>query len=104
MSLGEFLRRILFEIPPGRLEGGKKAEQTEGIQIRLKHLPTRQAKLHLVETLRDLALEDPKFARGMLPLLEEFMGSRGKSEHDACLVAVTRIRHRYPELQPTLPA
>jgi hypothetical protein len=28
-------------------------------------------------------------------VLGEFMLSRGKSEHDACLVAVTRIRHRH---------
>jgi hypothetical protein len=48
--------------------------------------------------MRDLALEEANFARGVLPLLEEFMTSRGPSEQAACLVAVTRIRHAHPEL------
>jgi hypothetical protein len=92
-SLSAFLRRILFEIPPGRLQP-KKAEEPEqeGIRARLKPLPARKAKLGLVEVMRDLAVEDGAFARGVLPLLQEFMGSRGKSEQAACLVAVTRIR------------
>ena len=55
----------------------------------------RRAKLEMVELLRDLALEDSAFAAGVLPLLEEFMTSRGLSERAACLVAVTRIRHRH---------
>jgi hypothetical protein len=95
-SLRDFLRRILFEIPPARLE---KAGEVEGITVRLKPLPARRAKLSLVEVLRDLALEDADFARAILPLLEEFMTSRGQSEMAACLVAVTRIRHVHPELK-----
>jgi hypothetical protein len=55
--------------------------------------------LELVEVMRDLALEDADFGRGVLPLLEEFMTSRGQSERAACLVAVTRIRKAHPELQ-----
>ncbi|HZT82979.1 MAG TPA: hypothetical protein VFA26_22305, partial [Gemmataceae bacterium] len=90
-SLAAFLRRVLFELPPGRLEP-RKEEDGEGIRVRLKPLPARRAKLELVQVLRDLALEDAAFARGVLPLLEEFMGSRGPSERDACLVAVVRIR------------
>jgi hypothetical protein len=50
--------------------------------------------------MRDLALEDVDFARGVLPLLEEFMVSRGRSERDACLVSVTRIRHTHAGLRP----
>lgn len=96
-GMQEFLRRILFEIPPGRFEG-KKPEPREGITIRLKPLPARKAKLHLVEVMRDLALEEKDFATGVLPLFEEFMHSRGKSEYEACLVAVTRVGKRYPEL------
>ena len=56
--------------------------------------------MSLVEVMRDLALEDGVFARGVLPLLQEFMASRGKSERDACLVAVTRIRKTHPALPP----
>ena len=86
-ELYRFLRRVLFEIPPGRIN--KSGEGNK----RLKALPARQAKLQLIETLRDLAMTDHHFAQGVLPLLKEFMGSRGQSEHAACLVAVTRIEH-----------
>jgi hypothetical protein len=95
MGLSEFLRRVLFEIPPGRPE--KSPGGSEGLTVRLKPLPARKAKLSLVEVLRDLALEDGAFARGILPLLNEFMGSRGESEKAACLVAVTRIGKRHAE-------
>ena len=91
-SLAEFLRRVLFEIPPGPPEAGP-AEVAEGRQ-RVKPLPARKAKLELIEVMRDLALEDQEFGVGILPLLQEFMLSRGVSERAACLVAVTRIRHR----------
>lgn len=97
VGLWQFLRRTLFEVPPARLEVAKDQPQ-EGVTARLKPLPARRAKLALVEVMRDLALEDVKFARGVLPLLEEFMTSRGPSEQAACLVAVTRIRHAHPEL------
>jgi hypothetical protein len=96
-GLRQFLRRILFEIPPAKLEPAKAEEK--GVVAKLKPLPARKAKLALVEVLRDLALEDAGFARGVLPLFREFMASRGKSEHAACLVAVTRIRHAFPELR-----
>jgi hypothetical protein len=93
-SLSDFMRRVLFEVPPGR--GEKAPADAPQIGQRLKPIPARRAKLELVDTLRDLALEDTDFAKGILPLLQEFMISRGKSERDACLVAVTRIRHRHP--------
>ena len=51
------------------------------------------------QILQRLALEDSAFAAGVLPLLDEFMRSRGLSERAACLVAVTRIRHKYPALK-----
>ncbi len=93
-TLNEFLRRMLFELPPGRLPPPPKSEkgEQEGITIRLKPLAARKAKLSLVEMLRDLALEEGDLAKGLLPVLQEFMVSYGKSERDACLVAVTRIR------------
>jgi hypothetical protein len=95
-GLSAFLRRVLFEIPPGRLEVSKT--ESPGTTVRLKPLPARKAKLSLIEVMRDLAIEEEAFARGLLPLLQEFMTSRGQSEHAACLVAVTRIRKVYPEL------
>jgi hypothetical protein len=94
-ELGWLLRRGLFELPPARPE---KSDQ-EGASERVKPLPARQAKLALVEVMRDLALEQVDFARVVLPLLDEFLGSRGPSERAACLVAVTRIRHTHPSLR-----
>ena len=87
-ELRDFLRRILFEIPPARYPRQKEAQTLS----RLKPLPTRKAKLAMIDVMRDLAVEDEAFARVMLPLLEEFMLSKGKSEMAACLVAVTRIK------------
>ncbi len=91
-----FFRRVLFEIPPARAEAIKKQEEgaQEGIRVRMRPLPARRAKRYLVEVMRDLALEDPVFAAVVVPVLEEFMLSRGASERAVCLVAVTRIRHQ----------
>jgi hypothetical protein len=110
-TLGEFLRRILFEIPPGRPEKSRdavddgaepgadpNAKKPEKV-VSTKPLPARRAKLDLVEVMRDLGLEQKDFGEGILPLLDEFMLSRGPSERAACLVAVTRLRHKYPELK-----
>ncbi len=91
-ALRAFLRQVLFSLPPGRLpsvKGGRK----------LKPLPARLAKLGLVEVLRDLAVEDSEVAEALLPVLIEFMDSRGRSEHAACLVAITRIRAAHSSLQ-----
>jgi len=93
-DLNDFLRRILFEIPPAKLEKTKGISDT--IKTRLIPLSARKAKLALIEVIRDLAFEDSQFAKIILPLLDEFMGSRGQSEQAACLVAVTRIRHAHP--------
>jgi hypothetical protein len=108
-TLSAFLRRILFEIPPGRPEKSRDAvEDTDPNDpnakkpdkvVSTKPLPARRAKLDLIETMRDLGLEDKQFGGGILPLLDEFMLSRGPSERAACLVAVTRIRHKYPEFK-----
>jgi hypothetical protein len=94
-SLAQFLRRVLFEVPPARPAPSAEASAA----ARLKPLPARRAKLELVEVLRDLALEDAEFAAHVLPLLQEFMTSRGSSERAACLVALTRIRHTHQALR-----
>ena len=44
-------------------------------------MPSRRAKLELIQVMRDLAVEDTAFAGVISPVLEEFMGSRGRSEH-----------------------
>ena len=90
------LRRMLFEIAPGR------PPRTTGpslANVKLKPIPTRKGKMLLVETLRDLAIEDESFAQVVLPVLIEFMNSQGMSEHDSCLVAVARIEFAHPQLR-----
>lgn len=87
----DFLRRTLFGIPPARLP------KTSG-KVLLKPLPARRAKLGLIEVVRDLAIEDQAFALRVVPLLQEFSGSRGRSERHACIVALTRLKNRWPDL------
>jgi hypothetical protein len=104
-ELRQFLRRSLLELPPGRLppekveeEAPAKAGTAQAPAAKLKPLPARQAKLALVETVRDVAVADADFAAVVLPVLDEFLLSRGASEHAAALVAVTRSRHAHPSL------
>lgn len=101
-DLRSLLRRILFEIPPG--PPPKSVGSATDRMSKLKPMPARQSKLKLVETLRDLAIDDVSFAEYVLPLLREFKQSRGKSEQAACLVAVTRIEHRHETLREAVAA
>jgi hypothetical protein len=105
-DLWGFLRRTLFEISPPRPEK-RDAEASEASE-KLRPFPARKAKVALIETMRDLALEDGDFARVVLPILEEFMISRGASERASCLVAATRIRHSHAHVgqvfQPDVPS
>ena len=90
-ALQQLLQRWLYELPPGRLA-------MERINTGLKPLSASVAKKALIETFRDIALEDESFAAMVLPLLANFTQSRGQMEQAACLVAVTRIYHSYPDL------
>lgn len=113
------LRRGLFELPPGRLgisqddqannkgHASKKSHayndkserntQAESA-IQLKPISASSAKLALIETFRDVGLADYSFAVLIMPTLFTFTHSAGKMERHACLVAVTRLLHRYPDL------
>lgn len=86
-----FLRYTLFGIPPAR---PPKKSTTSG----LRPLPARKAKLALIDVCRDLALEDHAFAQRVTPMLQEFLHSRGRAESAACLVALTRIAHRWGDV------
>lgn len=116
------LRRGLFELPPGRLGSSQEpsasdsnkhkqqrysdknsGENTESdSNIMLKPISASRAKLALIETFRDVALADSTFAALIMPTLFTFTHSAGKMERHACLVAVTRLLHRYPELSKNL--
>ncbi|MBH0095533.1 BRCT domain-containing protein [Psychrobacter sp. NZS113] len=121
------LRRGLFELPPGRLGGSQEpaahdsskhkqqrysdknsaspqsseADESDS-NITLKPISASRAKLALIETFRDVALADSTFAALVMPTLFTFTHSAGKMERHACLVAVTRLLHRYPELSKSL--
>jgi hypothetical protein len=99
-ALRDVLRRGLFTVSPGRLPKGSNAPVAPppagAKPVRNRPLPARKAKLLLLETLRDLAVEDAAFAAVIVPLLREFMVSRGPSERAACLVALTRISLAHP--------
>ncbi len=114
-ALRDLLRRGLFTVPPGRLPKGSTAAPEAGpapaqpVQpaqaaagakaVKGRPMPARKAKLLLLETLRDLAVEDAGFAAVILPLLREFSATRGPSERAACLVALTRIHLAHPALK-----
>jgi len=93
-ALQQLLQRWLYELPPG----GFASQASASKRKHLKPLSACLAKKALIETFRDLALEDDEFARMVLPLLQNFTQSRGAMEQAACLVAVTRIEHFHPQL------
>ena len=116
------LRRGLFELPPGRLGSSQEPSASDSNKqkhqrysdknsvetsesdsnITLKPISASRAKLALIETFRDVALADSTFAALIMPTLFTFTHSAGKMERHACLVAVTRLLHRYPELSNNL--
>lgn len=118
-QLLSLLRRGLYELPPARLPAtpeskaeskandkqqqkygkyNQQAKQADEKKAHLKVISASQAKLALIETFRDVALADRSFAQVILPMLYTFTHSAGKMERHACLVAVTRLLNRYPEL------
>ncbi|MEN0063633.1 MAG: hypothetical protein AAGA48_15890 [Myxococcota bacterium] len=96
-DIRSFLRRSLFAIPPARpeKESGRAKAAVAREQASPRGISARAAKLALIEVCRDLAVEDRAFARRVVPVFQEFLKSQGKSESEACLVALTRIRHRW---------
>ncbi|MEK7432445.1 MAG: BRCT domain-containing protein [Cyanobacteriota bacterium] len=88
-KMKDFLRRMLYETPPGRNKGKQKG---------LKTLSSSKAKVALVEIYRKISLDDKNFAEIVMPILEEFMNSRGLIEEKVCLVAIARIAEKYPDL------
>lgn len=107
-ALRDFMRRLLFTIPPTKPSAEAKQADAEDVAAPVEHapkarklrpLPARKAKLALVEAMRDLAEADAAFAALAGPVLVEFMGSRGASERAACLVALARVGAAHPDLK-----
>ncbi len=108
LSLKGLLRKCLFEIPKGRITSNsrpdvavpdKKGRSFKDRPVRL--ISTSKTKLALIETIRDIAVDDSQFAEYIFPLFEEFKQSIGQSEQAACLVASTRIKRAHPSLMDT---
>ena len=91
-ALRDFLRRILYGLPPGR-----SMEPKDDVKVR-RHLPANVAKKNAIEVVRDLAIEDVDFAKLVVPVLSEFTGSIAKGEWQACLTALVQIANTHPGL------
>ena len=109
------LKRGLFELPPARLSENTKPSDDANTATKpkfyngqlqkpseqaqpAKPISASRAKLALIETYRDVALDDAECAQLVLPILQQFTLSAGKMERHACLVAVTRIVAKFPQL------
>ncbi|EYF02438.1 hypothetical protein [Chondromyces apiculatus] len=91
-ALQAFLRYVMFGLP-----GGRQAEGRDEAASKRK-LPASVAKRHVVEVVRDLAVEDAAFAQVVVPLLSELTGSIAKGEWQACLSALMHLRKAHPGL------
>jgi hypothetical protein len=104
VALRQFVRDVLFGLPPGRLEKRDAPAAVEGGKgktpraLPLRPLPASVAKARLIETLRDLALEDREFAGAVTPIWGEFTHSQAKGERHAALAALVAVRAAHPEL------
>ena len=100
-ALRQFMRTVLFGLPPGRME---RREGGKGGELPDRPLPASEAKQRLLEVVRDMALEDLAFTNVVLPVLEEFMNSEAMGEWHSCVAALAQIRHRHPSVETVLPA
>lgn len=90
-ALRDFLRRLLFGLPPGR--AGEALEKAA-----TRHVPASVAKRNVIEVVKDLGLEDEAFAKLIAPVLQEFTGSLAKGEWQACLSALAQLRSAHPSI------
>jgi hypothetical protein len=91
-ALKKFLRQVLFGVPSGR--SGEPRDEQGG----KRRVPASVAKQHVIEVVRDLAVEDAVFAQIVLPVLSEFSGSVAKGEWQACLSALMQLRRAHPTI------
>ena len=98
-ALREFLRTVLFGLPPGRME---RREHQGGDSLPDRPLPSSVAKARLIEVIRDFGIEDRDFADLALPVLEAFAHSEGKGERHGCIAALASIRQAHPDFGTTL--
>jgi hypothetical protein len=97
-ALRQFLRTVLFGLPPGRVE---RREPIAGLPTR--RLSASEGKRRLIEVVRDLAVEDAEFAVIAVAVLDEFMHSHARGEWHGCVAALARIRSAHPDIATALP-
>lgn len=98
-ALRQFVRTVLFGLPPGRME----RREATGDVLPDRPLPASRAKQRVIDVVRDMAVEDAGFAAVVVPVLEEFVHSRAKGEWQGCVAALARIRKAHPEVPVALP-
>ncbi len=96
-TLREFVRTVLFGLPPGRME------RRDGNAVAEKPAPASVAKRQVIEVVRDMAVETGDFAIIVAPVLEEFLLSRAKGEWHSCVAALAQMRAAHPNLTTSLP-
>jgi hypothetical protein len=94
-ALRQFVRVVLFGLPPGRV--GQRDSIQQGPKPE-RALPASVAKRRLIEALRDVALDDVDLAKAIAPILGEFTESTAKGEWQASVQALTALRARHQEL------
>lgn len=92
-ALREFLRALLFGLPPGR------APEPAESGTRTRRVAAGVAKQRAIEAARDLALDDESFARVLSPVLAEFTGSMARGEWQSCLSALVALQRAHPSLE-----
>ncbi|PRQ05019.1 hypothetical protein ENSA5_04450 [Enhygromyxa salina] len=97
-ALRQFLRTVMFGLPPGRVE---RREPIAGLPSR--RLSASEGKRRLIEVVRDLAIEDAEFATVAVSVLDEFMNSHARGEWQGCVAALARIRQAHPDITTDLP-
>ncbi len=95
--LQSFLRTVLFGLPPGR-----RPRHDLRLPLRVRPAPASVTKRQLIEVVRDLAVIDAEFAQIVIPVIETFAHSVGKTEWQACVTALVRIRNAHPNLSVAL--
>lgn len=90
--LQDFLRTLLFGLPPGR-----SAESRDGDELK-RSSSAQAAKRRAIEAAKALAVEDEAFARAVSPLFLEFSGSIARGEWQACLAALATVKVAHPHL------
>ncbi|KIG19441.1 hypothetical protein DB30_02722 [Enhygromyxa salina] len=98
-ALRQFLRTVMFGLPPGRVE---RREPIEGLPTR--RLSASEGKRRLIGVVRELAVEDREFATIAVSVLDEFMHSHARGEWQSCVAAIARIRQAHPDISTALPA